>query len=77
MQIFVKTFDGHTITLDVKASFTIDYIKALSLAKMGWIFTQPADFYMSYQSRAVEDGRTLSDYNIQAENTYSAAHSSQ
>jgi len=67
MQIFVKTLAGKTITLDVKASFTIEHIKSLSLDKMGWIFTQLPDFYMSFQSRPLEDGRTLSDYNIQSE----------
>ena len=77
MQIFVKTLTGKTITLDVKASNTIADIKILSLAKMAWFFTQPPDFYMAYQSRPLEDSRTLSDYNIQAENTYSAAHRSQ
>ena len=67
MQIFVKTLAGKTITLDVKASFTIEHIKRLSLDKMGWIFTQLPDFYMSFQSRPLEYGRTLSDYNIQSE----------
>ena len=67
MQIFVKTLAGKTITLDVKASDTIEHIKSLSLDKMGWIFTQLPDFYMSFQSRPLEDGRTLSDYNIQSE----------
>ena len=67
MQIFVKTLAGKTITLDVKASFTIEHIKSLSLDKMGWIFTQPPDFYMAFQSMRLDDGRTLSDYNIQSE----------
>ena len=67
MQIFVKTLAGKTITLDVKASFTIEHIKSLSLDKMGWIFTQLPDFYMSFQSRPLEDGRTLSGYNIHSE----------
>ena len=67
MQIFVKTLEGKTITLIVQPSDTIEHIKRLTLDKMGWIFTQPPDFYMAFQSRRLEDGRKLSDYNIQAE----------
>ena len=69
MQIFVKTIIGKTITLDVKASDTIDYIMALIEIKLRLIFTQPSDYYLSFQSRRMEDGFTLSYYNIQAENT--------
>jgi hypothetical protein len=69
MQIFVKTITGMTITLDVKASDTLGYIKALIEIKLRLIFTQPSDYYLSFQSRRMEDGFTLSFYNIQAENT--------
>ena len=71
MQIFVKTLTGKTITLEVQPTDTIEHIKHLSLDKMGWIFTQPPDFYMVFQSRRLEDGRTLSDYNIRNESNLS------
>ena len=67
MQIFVKLLNCRTSTLTVQPGYTIAEIKILSLAEMGWFFTQPPDFYMSFQSRPLEDGRTLSDYNIQSE----------
>ena len=69
-QIFVKTLTGTTITLDVKASDTLGYIKALIEFKLRLIFTHLSDYYLTFQSRRMaDDDRTLSDYNIQAENT--------
>ena len=59
MQIFVKTLEGKTITLDVEASDAITHVKTLILNKMNWIFTQPPDFYITFESRVMEDGRTL------------------
>jgi hypothetical protein len=68
-QIFVKTLTGQTITLDVKASDTTDDIKAKIADRLNLIFMQPSDYYLTFQSRRMEAGRTLSDYNILAENT--------
>ena len=69
-QIFVKTLTGTTITLDVKASDTLGYIKALIEFKLRLIFTHLSDYYLTFQSRRMaDDDRTLSDYNIQAEST--------
>jgi hypothetical protein len=59
MQIFVKTLFYKTITLYVRASDTHVEIKAMISAKLRLIFTQPSDYYMTFQSRVMADNRTL------------------
>ncbi|GGY03605.1 autotransporter domain-containing protein [Paludibacterium paludis] len=62
MQIFVTTLTHRTITLDVEASDSILDVKTQILDKEG----VPTDRQiLLYQSRVLEDERTLSDYNIQ------------
>lgn len=66
MQIFVTTSFQSSITLDVEPSDTLENIKAKVQDKLGYL---PADQFLYSADTFLEDGLTLSDYNVRKEST--------
>ena len=72
-QIFVKTLTGKTLTLTVDHSASIDSVKAQIQDMEEPQFIQfmkgKGPLRLIFAGKELEDGRTLSDYNIQKEST--------
>ena len=71
MQIFVKTLEGERISLEVNPSNTIETIKGRIQNKLGIPSHQQR--LTSFTGKTLQDGRTLSDYDIQKETTLQLA----
>ncbi|CAG8507947.1 6614_t:CDS:2 [Diversispora eburnea] len=76
MQIFIKDYAGRTLTLEVERSFTIELVKHLFIYQLYQLSKIPFDKDVAinenrliFCGKSLEDGRTLSEYNIQKEST--------
>ena len=67
MPILIKTLTGKTITLNCQPSEKIEHLKE-KIYRIDDMLP-PKDQRLIFESKQLEDGRTLSEYNIQHEST--------
>jgi large subunit ribosomal protein L40e len=65
-QIWAKDATGESIPLDVTGSTTVENLKQMIWEKVG---VPAAEQFLKFGAKMLEDGRTLSDYNIQMAST--------
>jgi hypothetical protein len=67
MQLFIKTFSGKHITLDIAPSDHIWYVKERIQAKEG---VQPDDMRLIFCGMQMEDELLVEDYSVNPDSTF-------
>ena len=62
LPVFVQSLKGPTFFLETQTSYAIGHIKAMIQEKQG---ISPEKLKLRFADQLLEDGHTLSDYNIQ------------